>query len=257
MTTADRLLQLALLLLLLGQIPLGPPSLLPALVPVVVLLLWGRPLPPRLAPLPALPWLLFFPWSDRDRWLAAAVLGLLLLAVLQWLEARQEGAGTDRRRRRVLLVLVLTALQGVLAPDLLPALGQILAVLLALAALLAGEAVPPLRARRLAWTALLLPAAALPLVLTLFLLLPRLPPLWSLATASGRGVTGLSERLEPGSLAQLVRSDALALRVRLPGLPPPPGALLAGAGAGPQRRPQLVGGTGGAVAPRPFPTRQP
>ena len=68
----------------------------------------------------------------------------------------------------------------------------------------------------------LLPAAALPLVLTLFLLLPRLPPLWSLPTGPGTAVTGLSERLEPGSLARLVRSDALALRVLLPGLPPPP-----------------------------------
>jgi len=222
MTTADRLLQLALLLLLLLQLPLGPPGLLPVLVPVLLLLLWARPLPPRLAPLPVLPWLLLFPWGERDRWLAAAVLGLLLLAGLQWLEARQEGVGPDRRRRTVLLLLVLTALQGVLAPDLLPALGQILVVLLALAALVAGEAVPPLRARRLAWTALLLPAAALPLVLTLFLLLPRLPPLWSLPAASGSAVTGLSERLEPGSLARLVRSDALALRVLLPGAPPPP-----------------------------------
>lgn len=222
MTTADRLLQLALLLLVLLQIPLGPPALLPVLLPVVVLLLRGRPLPSRLAPLPVLPWLLLFPWGDRDRWLAAAVLGLLLLAGLLWLEARQEGAGPDRRRRSVLMLLVLAALQGVLAPDLLPALGQILAVLLAVAALVAGEVVPPLRVRRLAWTALLLPAAALPLVLTLFLLLPRLPPLWSLPTGSGTAVTGLSERLEPGSLARLVRSDALALRVLLPGAPPPP-----------------------------------
>lgn len=222
MTMADRLLQLALQLLMLWQLPLGPPGLLPALVPAVVLLLWGRPLPARLAPLSMLPWLLLFPWGDRDRWLAAAVLGLLLLAVLLWLEARQEGAGPDRRRRTALLLLVLTALQGVLAPDLLPALGQMLVVLLALAALLAGETLPPLRPRRLAWTALLLPAAALPLVLTLFLLLPRLPPLWSLPTASGSGATGLSDRLEPGSLARLVRSDALALRVLLPGPPPPP-----------------------------------
>lgn len=222
MTSADRLLPLALLLLMLVQLPLGPTSLLPVLVPGVALLLWGRPLPPRLVLLPALPWLLLFPWSNRDQWLAAAVLGLLLLAVLQWLEARQAGAGPDRRRRSVLLLLVLTALQGVLAPDLLPALGQITAVVLALAALLAGEAVPPLRMGRLAWMALLLPAAALPLMLTLFLLLPRLPPLWSLPTTSANGVTGLSERLEPGSLARLVRSDALALRVLLPGPPPPP-----------------------------------
>lgn len=54
---------------------------------------------------------------------------------------------------------------------------------------------------------------ALPLALLLFLLFPRLPaPLAGLVhTDSGR--TGLSDNMAPGSISQLIRSDAVAFRV--------------------------------------------
>lgn len=67
-------------------------------------------------------------------------------------------------------------------------------------------------------------AQALPLALLLFLLFPRVPgPFWSLPTRVG-GTTGLSDTMEPGSIASLLRSAAVAFRVEFDGEPPPPNA---------------------------------
>lgn len=52
----------------------------------------------------------------------------------------------------------------------------------------------------------------LPVWLSLFLLFPRLPPLWQLPS-SQQAVTGLANEIEPGSIEQLVQSDATAFRV--------------------------------------------
>ena len=59
-------------------------------------------------------------------------------------------------------------------------------------------------------------------VLLAFLLLPRLPALWSLP-GNSVGKSGLSEQLRPGELASLVQSGGLAARVELPGGLPAPG----------------------------------
>ena len=67
---------------------------------------------------------------------------------------------------------------------------------------------------------LLLPA--LPLAVVLFLLFPRLSaPLWSLYAGSGAGITGFSDRLQPGSVSQLSQSEAVAFRASFSGEPPP------------------------------------
>ena len=63
---------------------------------------------------------------------------------------------------------------------------------------------------------------ALPVMLILFLLFPRIPgPFWALPKASGAGVTGLSEEMSPGTLAQLSLSDEVAFRVNFAGQAPP------------------------------------
>ncbi|MCO3926599.1 DUF3488 domain-containing protein [Pseudomonas aeruginosa] len=62
---------------------------------------------------------------------------------------------------------------------------------------------------------------ALPLMLLLFLFFPRLGPLWSLPMPGNKGVTGLSESMAPGDIAELGRSAELAFRVSFEGAPPP------------------------------------
>jgi transglutaminase-like putative cysteine protease len=63
---------------------------------------------------------------------------------------------------------------------------------------------------------------AAPLMLTLFLLFPRVPgPLWGLSQDMARGVTGLSDDMSPGSISNLSRSDAVAFRVTFRGATPP------------------------------------
>ena len=81
---------------------------------------------------------------------------------------------------------------------------------------------PPLwHAARLAARSALL---GLPLMAALFLLFPRLGPLWGLPQDSG-GRTGLSGTLRMGGLADLANDDSIAFRVRFDGPPPPPEAL--------------------------------
>lgn len=75
--------------------------------------------------------------------------------------------------------------------------------------------------RQLRFSALLL-LQALPFMLILFLLFPRIQgPLWGLPQDAFSTSTGLSEQMRPGSVSRLVQSDAIAFRVRFEGTPPP------------------------------------
>ncbi|MFZ2266486.1 MAG: DUF3488 and transglutaminase-like domain-containing protein [Azonexus sp.] len=59
---------------------------------------------------------------------------------------------------------------------------------------------------------------ALPFMLALYLLFPRIGgPLWGLPEDAHAGKTGLSEQMSPGSIANLVRSSEIAFRVRFAG----------------------------------------
>ncbi len=69
-------------------------------------------------------------------------------------------------------------------------------------------------------------AQALPLMLILFVLFPRVQgPLWGLPQDAHAGLSGLSERLSPGSISELVESGAIAFRVQFAGQPPEQGDL--------------------------------
>jgi transglutaminase-like putative cysteine protease len=67
---------------------------------------------------------------------------------------------------------------------------------------------------------------AVPLMLLLFLVFPRLAPLWQVPMPNAQARTGMSDELSPGDIAQLSQSDALAFRVQFENATPPPNAQL-------------------------------
>ncbi len=95
------------------------------------------------------------------------------------------------------------------------ALVQITATLVRLAAPVRG-------ARDNLRTVALLVGHAAPIALVLFLLFPRVQgPLWGLPQDVNAGVTGLSDTMSPGNIAQLAQTDAIAFRAEFPGELPP------------------------------------
>ena len=82
---------------------------------------------------------------------------------------------------------------------------------------------PPFPPRRNLMHAMTLIAQAIPLMLLLFFLFPRVPgPFWALPAGSGSGITGLSDTVNPGDISSLSRSDAVAFRVRFESAVPEP-----------------------------------
>ena len=153
--------------------------------------------------------------------LGAFTLALGLMAALKLREAR------DRAGRRLvaLLQLVICGLLAAQQADLLPSLLQLLATLLSLAGLLQLETNLALAWPQLLRRSLRLLAAALPVALVLFLLLPRIGPFGTAAGGPGaRAGTGLSDSLDPGSIATLVDNTSPAARVAFSDDRPPPPA---------------------------------
>ena len=75
-----------------------------------------------------------------------------------------------------------------------------------------------------AGTAAKLLLQAVPVMVVLFILVPRVSgPLWGLPDDAHGGVTGLSDSMSPGSISQLSQSDAVAFRVEFDGEPPAAG----------------------------------
>ncbi len=78
---------------------------------------------------------------------------------------------------------------------------------------------PPLaRAARIAGQMALLGA---PIMLALFLLFPRLAPLWGIPADGLTGRSGLSASMQVGNIASLALDDAIAMRIRFEGPVPP------------------------------------
>lgn len=102
-------------------------------------------------------------------------------------------------------------------------LAPLLVLLLALLAR-SNRVSPPAWRRALRDTGWLM-LAGLPMAVLLFVLFPRLAgPLWAIS-APAPGVTGMTDRLEPGSVARLSQSRAVAFRVSFDGGRPPQAAL--------------------------------
>jgi transglutaminase-like putative cysteine protease len=57
-------------------------------------------------------------------------------------------------------------------------------------------------------------ALSIPLMLILFVLVPRVPgPLWGISNEQRGGITGLSDSMSPGKISNLIRSNEVAFRV--------------------------------------------
>lgn len=62
---------------------------------------------------------------------------------------------------------------------------------------------------------------ALPITIVLFMVFPRIAPLWAVPVQTTGGTTGVTDEMTPGDLASLGRSSELAFRVQFEnGLPP-------------------------------------
>ncbi len=86
-----------------------------------------------------------------------------------------------------------------------------------------GFSAPQRSLRANARTAGMLLAHAAPAGLLLFLLFPRVQgPMWGLPQDAYSGITGLTDTMSPGNIAQLAQSDALAFRADFAGRIPAP-----------------------------------
>jgi len=110
--------------------------------------------------------------------------------------------------------------------SLLTALGILLALWGLLTALVNAHMPvghPPLwQAARLAGGMALLGA---PIMLVLFMLFPRMAPLWGIPSDGMTGRSGLSPTMSVGSIATLALDDSIVMRLRFEGRPPPQSTL--------------------------------
>ncbi|MDI4638604.1 MULTISPECIES: DUF3488 and transglutaminase-like domain-containing protein [Halomonadaceae] len=148
-----------------------------------------------------------------------ALLGMLVgIYLLKLLETR------TRRDARVVIGIGFVVLTASFLHDqsIVMALGALVAATWLVHSLVMLSGGAQARPLRVAWreTAWLLGLSA-PLMVALFIGMPRLGPLWSLPTLE-RASTGLSDSMAPGEIARLSRSDARAFRVSFEGPVPAP-----------------------------------
>jgi transglutaminase-like putative cysteine protease len=143
----------------------------------------------------------------------AGVALLVIFLALKQLEARAPRDGLAI----VLLAYFLTLAQFFENQSILVAGTMIGTLLVATAALasLTDSTARPSALLRLSGTLL---AQALPFMLILFVLFPRVSgPLWGLPSDAYSGMTGLSDNMTPGTINNLIQSDAIAFRVKFDG----------------------------------------
>ncbi len=143
----------------------------------------------------------------------AGVALLMLFMALKQLEARSSRDGLAI----VFLAYFLALAQFFYSQTIPAALMTAVATIIATAALanLTDPRMNPVAQLR---QAILMLVQAIPLMLLLFVLFPRVQgPLWGLPSDAHAGLTGLSDNMAPGSVSQLAQSDAIAFRVRFSG----------------------------------------
>jgi transglutaminase-like putative cysteine protease len=217
----DTLFLLAVIaLLLLPQIP-NLPWWCSALTAIV--LVWRGVLAVRARPLP-------------DKWWRAALLAVTLIATYathRTLLGRDAGVTLvvillalktlELRARRDAFVIFFLGFFTMLtnffySQSLLTAFAMLLALLGLLTALVNAHmpvGKPPLlqAARMAGWMALL----GAPIMLALFMLFPRMAPLWGTPNDSMTGRSGLSNSMRVGSIAELALDDGIAARIKFEG----------------------------------------
>ncbi|MBL0920156.1 MAG: DUF3488 domain-containing transglutaminase family protein [Hydrogenophaga sp.] len=194
-------------------------------------LAWRAWLAQRARPLPGWPWragllvvALVGTWLSHGTLLGqnAGVTLVVVLLALKTLELRA------RRDAFVVFFLGFFALltHFFYSQSLLTAAGILVALLGLLTAVV--NAHMPVGRPTLAHAARIAGGMALlgaPIMLVLFLLFPRMAPLWGVPNTNPSGTSGLSEEMRVGDIAQLALDDSIALRVRFDGRPPPAGLI--------------------------------
>ncbi len=146
----------------------------------------------------------------------ALAVGLLILKLMETETIRDVRVGVSFACFALMAALLFDqSLIGtfVVALGLLPALSTLRAL---------EPAQKPISLPRTLLPALSLSAAALPLTLLAFLLVPRLSsPLWG-APSPNQAKTGLSDSMSPGNFTELLTDDHPAMRVTFDGEPPAP-----------------------------------
>lgn len=102
------------------------------------------------------------------------------------------------------------------------ALYGIVSVVIITAALVAQQGRRSARAGRAFGLSAKLLAQAVPIMLVLFVVIPRLGPLWAVPQNSGGASTGISDSMSPGDFTELSKSAEPALRITFDGPVPPP-----------------------------------
>jgi transglutaminase-like putative cysteine protease len=189
-------------------------------------LVWRATLALRGQPLPRWPWRLgLLAVASAATWVThgtllgqdAGVTLVVLLLALKTLEMRA------RRDAFVVFFLAFfTLLTHFFHSQSLPTAAGILIALLGLLTALVNAHMPvgrPLLAQA-ARIAVGMAAMGAPIMLVLFLLFPRISPLWGVP-ADDRGRSGLSDSMRVGQIAELVLDDSIAMRLRFEGPPPP------------------------------------
>ena len=184
-------------------------------------LAWGsRPLPSRwwllalLAMATAGTWFSYRTLLGRD----AGVTFIVVLLALKTLEMRA------RRDAFVIFFLgFFTMLSNFFFSQSLLTAGAMVIALLGLLTALVNSHMPVgrpplLQAARMAgWMAL----AGAPIMAALFMLFPRIAPLWGLPGDAMSGRSGLSGQMQVGTIASLALDDSIAMRIKFDGPPPP------------------------------------
>ncbi len=184
----------------------------------------GAPLPGWIPRLVLLALTLGATWATH-RTILGRDAGVTLIVVLLALKT------LEMRARRDAFVVFFLAFFTLLthffySQSLLTAMGILLALLGLLTALVNAHMPvgrPPLP--RVAGIAFGMAALGLPVMLVLFLLFPRMAPLWGVPGNDPIGRSGLSEEMRVGEIAELVLNDEIAFRVKFDGDIPPQGAL--------------------------------
>jgi len=145
------------------------------------------------------------------------IMMLVLFSGLKLLESRSHRDATI-----VAFLCYFLIMTNFLYAQTIPMAVLMLAALLAVTVTLVGFNAPQRALRDNSRTAGTLLLHAAPAALVLFVLFPRVEgPIWRLPQDAYAGVTGLSDTMAPGVMAQLALSDAIAFRAEFDGEPPP------------------------------------
>lgn len=147
-----------------------------------------------------------------------AMVSLLLVAFMLKL--------LELRRRRDMLVLCylgyfVAATQFLFFSHILAGLYGLFSIAVVTATLLgAHQSLEQYRFWRTLKSTSLLLLQALPLMVILFLVAPRMGPLWAVPQETSGATSGMSDSISPGDISNLARSNALAFRVSFEGPAP-------------------------------------